>query len=181
MYNLRNIFRDINLFKNYINYMILCYIFILILNVVLCGIIVLNGYTDKHIYLSLVIIISNIINVIYYIFLRYNISGIFSKRHDTITISNYLFKIKTFTYIDFFINSFAFINLTILFSIWIGKKSDLDKDILVFEYCLNITINLISIFICILTITKIKMIFNPENYQIRGIINDQIDNPINDI
>lgn len=160
----------VNKFKRYVNNMIITYLIITGINIILCGIISMNGYNKQHLYLSLIIISANTINFIYYFCLGKFIYKIFGVVNTTSQIRNHLKAVRKLTYTDILVNCIILVVISVLFSSWIDKRTSEDNIILIVEYILIIIVNSFSIGFSITTLFCLRNLFNPERYILTTVI-----------
>lgn len=164
MRNVPNISRFLSNYRKHNENMILTYIFLTLVHCITCSIISLNGYLTKHVELSIIMIVMNIVNLLYYLLIKNSIQKIYGEHNHGEMVRMHLKRISYSTYLDIMLNILVFVTVTLLFSIWVGNKYNTDRSLLIFEYVLNTIVNLVSFSLCIKNLFDLRNLFNIKNY-----------------
>lgn len=161
-----DIVKILNNYRKHIDIMIYIYTGLTITHIITCFAISFNGYILHHLELSTLMIIMNFINLCYYIVVKNSIFNIFGKANCSPTIKKYIDVIGISTYIDIILNIIVLILITVLFSLWLGHKYDIDRNLLIFEYVINTLVNIFSLSVCYFNILTLKKLFNRKHYEV---------------
>lgn len=142
------------------NGMIVIYICLVIIHVIICGAVSVNGYVLHHIELSVIMIGMNIMNVGYYLFIRKSLNQLFGTINGVTSMVSYIKQISLITYIDSIVNLVVLIITTVLFILWIKGMHGSDKNIFIFEYIVNIGVNITTLCLCLKNIIRLNKIFH---------------------
>lgn len=171
----------LNRYRNHVDRVLIVYALLATLHVIIFVVAAYKGYMLHHTELSVLVIMMNFVNVIYYSIVKHSIYEIFGRHSTSSNIQKYMIVIRNFTYFDILMNLTVFIVVTVLFILWVDDESSIDRSLMIFEYVSNTLVNIFTVYSCTVNIYQLKSLFNRNQTTSFDCTDNNVVSPINEV